>query len=74
MKRTKTQQALAIARELAKHAKSSVDFHNAFFGIGGKLSELFPAQHERDAFFKSAEYEEIFKLRAAMRRGEKSLG
>lgn len=36
MNPTKAQQALRIAQELAKDAKSSVALHNAFFGIGGK--------------------------------------
>jgi hypothetical protein len=39
----KARQALLVAKELAKDAKSSVDFHNAFFGIGGKCGELFPS-------------------------------
>jgi len=72
MKRTKAQEALAIAKELAKEAKSSVDFHNAFFGIGGRLGELFPSRAERNAFFRSPEYEKIFELRAALRRSEKT--
>ena len=71
MKGTKTQQALAIAKELARTAKSSVDFHNAFFGIGGKFGELFPARAERAAFMKTPEYREIFRMRAELRKARK---
>jgi hypothetical protein len=66
----KAQEALAIARELAKKSKSSVDFHNAFFGIGGKFGELFPTRAERDAFFETPEYREIFRMRAKLREAE----
>jgi hypothetical protein len=67
----KAQQALLVARDLAKSAKSSVDFHNAFFGIGGKFGELFPDRAEREAFLKTAEYREIFRRRAELRNSEK---
>jgi hypothetical protein len=69
--RKKVQQALLIAKELAKNAKSAVDFHNAFFGIGGKFGELFPARAEREAFFKTQEYREISRMRAELRKSEK---
>ena len=36
---TNAQEALRIAQEMVKHAKSATDFHNAFFGIGGKFGE-----------------------------------
>jgi hypothetical protein len=70
MTRKKAQEALSIAKELAKKAKSSVDFHNAFFGIGGKFGELFPTRPERAAFRKTPEYREIFRMRAEMRESE----
>jgi hypothetical protein len=69
--RNKNQQALHIAKELAKHAKTSVDFHNAFFGIGGKFGELFPTRAEREAFLKTPEYREIFQMRAELRNSDK---
>ena len=64
MKKSKAHEALLIARGLAKQAKCSVDFHNAFFGIGGKFGELFPTRDEREAFAKTPEYQEILRLRA----------
>jgi hypothetical protein len=72
MKKTKAQEALRIAKELAKKAKSSVDFHNAFFGIGGRFGELFPERAEREAFGKTPEYREIVQLRAALRQVDKA--
>jgi hypothetical protein len=72
VKCSKAQEALAIARELAKEAESATDFHNAFFGIGGKFGELFPTRAEREAFLRTSEYEEVFRMRAAMRKSDKS--
>ena len=72
MNATKAQQALLIAQELAKDAKSSVDLHNAFFGIGGKFGELFPTRAEREAFAKTPEYQEILRLRSQLPRPEKA--
>jgi len=63
---TKAQEALRIAQEMAKQAKSATDFHNAFFGIGGKFGELFQTRSEREAFAKTPEYQEIVRLRAAL--------
>lgn len=60
-----------IAKELAKKAKCSTDFHNAFFGIGGKFGELFPTRAQRTAFLKTPEYREISRMRAEMRDAEK---
>jgi hypothetical protein len=71
MKRN-AEQALLVAKELAKNAKSAVDFHNAFFGIGGKFGELFPTRAEREAFLKTPEYREIFRMRAELRDSEKA--
>jgi hypothetical protein len=70
MEKTKAQKALKIATELAKVANSSVDFHNAFFGVGGKFGELFPTLAERRAFSKSDEYQRIRSLRAKLARIE----
>jgi hypothetical protein len=72
MNTDKAQEALRIARELAQSAKSATDLHNAFFGIGGKLAELFPTRAEREAFAKTAEYQEIVRLRASLPQREKA--
>jgi phage anti-repressor protein len=71
----KAQEALQMARELAQQTKSATDatdLHNAFFGIGGKFSELFPTRAEREAFAKTPEYQEIVRLRAALPQREKA--
>jgi len=62
----KAQEALRIAQELAKQAKSATDFHNAFFGVGGKFGDLFPIRSERELFAKTPEYQEIVRMRAAL--------
>jgi hypothetical protein len=69
---TKAQEALRIAQELAKQAKSATDFHNAFFGIEGKFGELFPTRSEREAFAKTPEYQEIVRLRAALPHSDRA--
>jgi hypothetical protein len=63
---TKAQEALHVARELATHAKSAIDLHNAFFGVGGKFGELFPTRAEREAFAGTPEYQEILRLRESL--------
>jgi hypothetical protein len=68
----KAQQALEIARELAKQARSATDLHNAFFGVGGKFGELFPTRAEREEFATTAEYQEILRLRAALPQSDKA--
>ena len=42
MDHAKVQEALRIAEELAKQAKTAADLHNAFFGVSGRFAELFP--------------------------------
>ena len=66
MDHAKVEEALRIAQEIAKQAKSATDLHNAFFGVGGKFGELFPTRAEREAFAKTPEYEAILRLRAAL--------
>jgi hypothetical protein len=66
----KAQEALKIAKELAKTARSSTDFHNAFFGVGGKFGELFPERADREAFLKTPQYREIFQMRAALAKSD----
>jgi hypothetical protein len=70
MSKKKAQEALKVAKELAKTAKSSTDFHNAFFGVGGKFGELFPERAAREAFLKTPEYREIFRMRAALTKSD----
>ncbi len=72
MSKKKAQEALKIAKELAKTAKSSTDFHNAFFGVGGKFAELFPTRAEREAFAKIPAYQEILRLRSVLAQSEKA--
>ena len=57
---TKAQEALRIAKEVAREAKTATDFHNVLFGISGKFGA------EREAFFQTPEYEEIFRIRDAL--------
>ena len=71
MNPAKAQEALLIAQELAKHAKSAVDLHNAFFGVGGKFAELFPTRAEREAFAMTPEYQAILRLREALTQADK---
>jgi hypothetical protein len=66
MNKKRADEALKIAKELAKTANSSTDFHNAFFGVGGKFGELFPERAEREAFLKTPQYREIVQIRAAL--------
>jgi hypothetical protein len=68
MNKRKAEEALKVAKELAKTAKSATDFHNAFFGIGGKFGQVFPDRAEREAFLKTPQYREIFQMRAALER------
>ena len=72
--KTKAQQALAFARERARTAKSWLDLHNALFGIGGKLTDLFPTEKDRIAFSRSEEQAAILELLADLRKkyGEQS--
>lgn len=62
VKSTAAQQALAFARAAAGKAESWIELHNAVFGIGGKISELFPDQTSRARFVRTEEYQAIMKL------------
>jgi hypothetical protein len=73
MSHAKAQEALLIAQEIAQHAKSAVDLHNAFFGVGGKFAELFPTRDEREAFAQTPEYREILRLRALLAKLENAV-
>jgi phage anti-repressor protein len=72
MDQIKAQEALRIAQELARQAKSATDLHNAFFGIGGKFAALFPTRPEREAFAQTQEYRDILRLRAELAQSEKA--
>jgi len=63
--KSKSQQALEFFREQASQCKTARQLHNSFFGIGGKLSELFPTRAERDAFWRTPEFQEIDRIREA---------
>lgn len=71
MDQAKAHEALRIAQELAKQAKSAVDLHNAFFGVGGRFAELFPTRAEREEFATTPEYREILRLRTALPQADK---
>jgi hypothetical protein len=71
MDKSKAQEALRVAKEIAKDCKSGTDFHNAFFGIYGKFGEMFPTRAEREEFFKTPEYQEIVQMRTELRKNEK---
>ena len=70
---TKAQEALRIAQELAKQAKSATDFHNAFFGIAGKFGELFQTRSERESFARTPEYQAIVRLRTALPSSDRAV-
>jgi len=55
-------EALACAQELRKATSDWIELYNALYGIGGKLSELFPTEAERVAFTGTYEYQRIAKL------------
>lgn len=64
---SKAGMALAYARQAAATAGSWIDLHNALFGLGGKLIELFPGESNRAAFARTEEYKEIMALIDAAR-------
>jgi len=55
-------QALAFAKRAAKSAKTWPDLHNALYGIGGKLTELFPDSADRSAFAGTIQFKQIAEL------------
>jgi hypothetical protein len=66
MTTSKARQALAFVREIAPKCETATDLHNAFWGNGGKLGELFTTREQRAAFMKSPEYAEIAKIRESL--------
>lgn len=63
--------ALEFAQRQAAQAKNWVEFHNALFGIGGRLTELFPTQAERVAFGKTDEHRQIMELLEQLQGNDK---
>ncbi len=66
MAKSKAQQALEFYRQAARVCPSPRELHNVFFGIGGKVGQLFPTREQRDVFFRSAEFAEIDRIRDAI--------
>jgi hypothetical protein len=66
MAKTKAQQALDFVRAKAPECETATDLHNAFWGIGGKLGQLFPTREQREAFMKTPEYKQIDRIRESL--------
>lgn len=60
--RTKAKEFLQYAQELEPSVSDWYTFHNALFGMTGRLQELFTTEQERAEFFESQEYREIEQL------------
>jgi len=69
-------QALAFAKRAAKSAKTWPDLHNTHYGIGGKLTELFPDSADRSAFAGTIQFKQITELLGGLPRksGEEKIG
>lgn len=65
--------AVEFVREKAGTTDNWVELHNAFFGVGGKLMELFPEKQARLRFAGSSEFKEITEIIRA-KQGPKSPG
>ncbi|MEO8498380.1 MAG: hypothetical protein ABI614_25235 [Planctomycetota bacterium] len=68
MTNTKAQQALDFVQEQAARCATETELHNAFFGVGGRFGELFPTRSERSDFQNTAEYMEIGRILAEVKR------
>jgi len=58
----RARQVLQFAEQRAREATDWVELHNALFGIGGKVTELFTTEAERTAFVQTEEAKQIFAL------------
>jgi antitoxin HicB len=58
----RAREALEFAQRQAAQTKSWVEFHYALFGIGGRLTTMFPTQADRIAFGKTDEHRQIMEL------------
>jgi hypothetical protein len=80
MAKSKPQQALDFVRAIAPKCETATDLHNAFWGNGGKLGQLFPTRQEREAFMSTPEYAEIARIRDSLKwhwdepKGNKRVG
>ena len=72
MEKTKAQQALEFVKEQAARGLSATDLHIVFFGNGGKFGKLFPERTEREAFFETDEYRQIYEIRQSLCAKEKA--
>lgn len=64
----KADQALDYAVKQSKTARNWTELHNALFGIGGKISELFPKVKDRAAFAGTSQFGQICELIAELRK------
>lgn len=77
---TRAAKLLAFAKRKAKATKEWTELHNAVYGIGGKLVELFPTQRDRIAFMRTDEARQVNNLidelqaRSAKPRGARKNG
>ena len=62
MAKSKAQQALEFVRQVAPKCDTATDLHNAFWGIGGRLGQLFTTREEREEFMRTPEYAQIEKI------------
>ncbi|MCR9232972.1 MAG: hypothetical protein NXI29_18340 [bacterium] len=67
---TKARELLQYAQELEPSVSDWYAFHNALFGISGRLQELFTTEQERAEFFESPEYREIEQLGEGIQKRE----
>lgn len=59
---TKARIALEHARSLRDKGLTWMEIHNALFGVGGQLSELFSTEPERAAFARTPAFKEIMQI------------
>ena len=58
----KARKLLAFAQARAAKAADWIDLSNALFGLGGKATELFSKESERNALCRTEEYKRILAL------------
>jgi len=59
---TNAQKMLQFARKRAETASDWMELHNAIYGIGGKLGELFPDKSSRVQFSATSEFAAVNEL------------
>jgi antitoxin HicB len=70
---SRARHALEFARQQAAATPDWVAFHNALFGIGGRVTELFPTQAERVQFGKTDEHRQIMELLEQLQEADENL-